>query len=131
METRRVVKPRAFSATQKLTEDSKKMGFNGVFFGQPGVGKTTFAMSVQGTQYGGNVLLHDADEGRESVLDIESDYYVPSDWKELRSNLDTALALKDDTPYQTHLFDSLSSIWTLLMDHIEKSGRITRKHSEP
>ena len=123
METnRKVVKPRAFSPVQKLTEDTRKMGFNGVFFGQPGVGKTTFSLSAQGTTYGGNALLHDADEGRESVLDVEADYYIPRTWRELRENLDTALALKDDTPYQTHVFDSLSSIWTLLMEHMEKTN---------
>lgn len=113
METnRRVVKPKGFSPTQKLTDSDKAIGFNGVFFGPPGVGKTTLALTAQGTTQGGNVLLHDADQGRESVLDVAgAEYYVPQSWKELRENLDTALALKGDSPFKTHVFDSLSSMY--------------------
>jgi hypothetical protein len=121
VDNKRVVKTRGFSATRKLTSKDAPKGFNGVIFGPPGVGKTTLAMTLQGSKYGGNVLLHDADRGRESVLDVEdAEFYVPEDWKELRSNLDTALALKGDTPFQTHVFDSVTLLWDLCMKHTEK-----------
>lgn len=127
METnRRVVKPKGFSPTQKLTDSGKALGFNGVFFGAPGVGKTTLALTAQGTKHGGNVLLHDADQGRESVLDVAgAEFYVPSSWKELRENLDTALALKGDSPFKTHVFDSLSSMYhEHLMPMIEAKSSV-------
>lgn len=123
MDNKRVVKPRGFSTTRKLTDSAGDKGFNGTIFGPPGIGKTTLALTLQGSQYGGNVLLHDMDKGRESVLDVEgAEYYVPEDWKEVRGNLDTALALKKDTPFQTHIFDSVTLLWDLCFKHAEKSN---------
>lgn len=115
MSERRVLgakKPLSFPTTKKLVEVSEDLGFNGLIFGQPGVGKTTLALTAQGSKYGGNVLLHDADRGKESIVDVEgAEYYTVESWDQLRSALDAAIALKGDSPYQTHVFDSLSSIY--------------------
>lgn len=128
----RVASPAAFPTFASVKELAKSVGFNGVFFGPPGIGKTTF---ISGFAKRGPMLLFDIDAGRESVLDVDNLFIAerPSvaqareagqdvdnldkkfTWDELRAYLDTALALKGDSPYKTYGFDSLSSIYYELL----------------
>ncbi len=128
-----VASPAAFPTFANVREDTAITGWNGVIFGPPGVGKTTLAASIK-AYMDGKVLLFDIDAGRESVLDVDLDYAEPPEllqaraegrdtdgirrkltWKELRDYVDTALALKDASPYKTYIFDSLSSIYYELL----------------
>lgn len=104
----------------RMKDTTSVVGFNGLIFGKPGVGKTTFCTSLQGSKYGKNVLLHDVDTGRESVLGVsDASWYSPSTWQELRSELDHFIATKDNPEFHTHVFDSLSSIYyDLLMPKV-------------
>lgn len=104
----RVVAASGFPEFKRLTDEQGAMGVNMVVFGPPGVGKTTFALTAQGHS---ETLLFDVDKGRESVLDVDARYESISDWQTLRDRLDTALALKGDSPYKTLVFDSLSSMY--------------------
>lgn len=134
-----VASPAAFPTFSKIKDLSTEVGFNGVFFGPPGIGKTTFISSFAKL---GPMLLFDIDAGRESVVDVDNLFLAdrPSiaearaedidisgmdkkfTWDELRAYLDTALALKGDSPYKTYGFDSLSSIYyELLIPKITKS----------
>lgn len=144
-----VVAPASFPTFPKVKDLGSEVGFNGVIFGPPGVGKTTF---ISGFARFGPMLLFDIDAGRESVLDVDNLFLAdrPSvaearanqedvsvldkkfTWEELRAYLDTALALKGDSPYRTYGFDSLSSIYyELLFPMIEKkmgSGKDGRQY---
>lgn len=134
-----VASPAAFPTFQKVKDLSVEVGFNGVVFASPGLGKTTFISSFAAL---GPMLLFDIDAGRESVVDIDNLFLAerPSiaearaagqdvsgmdkkfTWDELRAYLDTALTLKGDSPYKTYGFDSLSSIYyELLLPKIVKS----------
>lgn len=135
---KKVIAPASFPAFPKIQDIADEVGFNGVIFGPPGVGKTTF---ISGFAKFGPMLLFDIDAGRESVLDVDNLFVAerPSvaearangedvslmdkqfTWAELRAYLDTALALKGDSPYRTYAFDSLSSIYyELLFPVVEK-----------
>lgn len=127
-----VASPAAFPTFQPVTELATETGFNGVIFSAPGVGKTTF---ISGFASLGPMLLFDIDAGRESVADVHNLFLAerPSvaearargedvsnldrklTWDELRAYLDTALALKGDSPYKSYGFDSLSSIYYELL----------------
>lgn len=120
---RRVVKPREFKPTKLLTDKTAEVGFNAVIFGPPGVGKTTLAMSLQGTPLGGTVRLYDFYHGRESVLDVEGAHvYTPTSWRDVREDLDVALALKGDSPFRTHVFDPISGLWGLCFENISQAN---------
>lgn len=94
------------------TKDQKAAtGFNGVFFGPPGGGKTTLITSMKLYKPDEKILLFDLDVGRESVLDRDIDFVSGIEWPEIRKLLDTALSLKDESPYKTYAFDSLSSLY--------------------
>jgi hypothetical protein len=127
-----VVTPATFPTFATAKDLAQQVGFNGVIFGPPGIGKTTF---IAGFARLGPMLLFDIDAGRESVLDVDDLYIAdrPSvaearakgedvsgldkkfTWEELRAYLDTALALKGESPYKTYGFDSLSSIYYELL----------------
>lgn len=127
-----VVTPATFPTFATAKDLAQQVGFNGVIFGPPGIGKTTF---ISGFARLGPMLLFDIDAGRESVLDVDDLYIAdrPSvaearakgddvsgldkkfTWEELRAYLDTALALKGESPYKTYGFDSLSSIYYELL----------------
>lgn len=134
-----VASPAAFPTFAKVKDLAALTGFNGVFFGAPGIGKTTF---ISGFAKLGPMLLFDIDAGRESVVDVDNLFLAerPSiaearaagtdisgmdkkfTWDELRAYLDTAVALKGDSPYKTYGFDSLSSIYyELLIPKVTKS----------
>lgn len=118
----RVISTAGFPQFKKLTEDEGALGVNMVVFGPPGVGKTTFALTAQDHPAAREVLLIDADKGRESVLDRDVAYTVPESWDEARGLLDTALSLKGESPYKTLVFDSISSLYAeLLFRKITKS----------
>lgn len=110
-----VASPAAFPTFANTRDAEAATGFNGVFFGPPGVGKTTLLASIKAYRPDEKVLLFDTDMGRESVLDVDVDYVSNLTWSDLRGHLDTALALKGDSPYRTYGFDSLSSIYYELL----------------
>ncbi len=131
---KRVVTPAAFPQFNSVKEETAAPGLNMVVFGPPGVGKTTFAASIKLARPDEGVLIFDIDVGRESVRDLDLHYAEPPKllaarasgadtagidkkltWQELRDYLDTALALKDTSPYKTLIFDSLSSIYYELL----------------
>jgi hypothetical protein len=127
----KVVSTTGFPEFPKLTQDRGALGWNGIIFGPPGVGKTTLALSAQNSVFGKEVLLIDVDEGRESVLDLDVAYTVPKTWLELRQLVDTAVKLKDGSPYKTYVFDSLTSIYhELLMPKVAggADARIELQH---
>jgi hypothetical protein len=127
-----VVGPTSFPTFSKVKDVKEEVGFNGVIFGPPGIGKTTF---ISGFAELGPMLLFDIDAGRESVVDVDNLFLAdrPSvaearskgldvtgmdkkfTWDELRGYLDIALSLKGDSPYRTYGFDSLSSIYYELL----------------
>lgn len=127
-----VVSPTSFPVFSKVKDVKEEVGFNGVIFGAPGIGKTTF---ISGFARLGPMLLFDIDAGRESVIDVDNLFLAdrPSvaetrsrgedvtgldkkfTWDELRAYLDIALSLKGDSPYRTYGFDSLSSIYYELL----------------
>lgn len=127
---KRVARPAGFPKFANVRDDSGDLGVNMVVFGEPGVGKTTFAASIREAHPEKGVLIFDIDVGRESVSDLDIDYAEPAKlldarekgesteglekkltWDELRGYLDTALAMKDNSPYKSYIFDSLSSIY--------------------
>lgn len=116
---RRVVSRKELPTFKKLTDDDAVIGVNMVVFGQPGVGKTTFALEAQKSPYGAETVLIDTDKGRESVLDVDASFVVPQSWNELRGYLDAAMEAGPESPYKTWVFDSLSSIYDeLLVPHV-------------
>lgn len=130
----------AFPSFPSTKDDSSATGFNGVFFGPPGAGKTSLLASMKDYRPDEKILLFDFDIGRESVLDIDMDYALPPaymaaveagestrdisrklTWPEFRNYLDIALAMKDEGPYKTYGFDSLSSLYhETLFPFVEK-----------
>lgn len=129
-----VASPAAFPSFPNVKDDDTQPGINLMVFGPPGAGKTSFLSTIKLVQPDDKILLFDIDVGRESVLDIDIDYALPPDylqalaagestegiskkltWQELRSYLDTAMALKGSSPYKTYAFDSLSSIYYELL----------------
>lgn len=129
----KVLTPSGFPAFASVGDNVGKMGLNILIFGPPGVGKTTFAGNIAKLQPN-EVLLFDTDIGRESVLDLPLHVAEPPKllaaraagedeegiskkltWSELRAYLDTALAMRDKSPYKTYIFDSLSSIYYELL----------------
>lgn len=131
---RKLVTPSAFPTFSSVKDERASTGINMVVFGPPGTGKTTLAASVKSAQPDSKVLLFDIDLGRESIRDLDIDYAEPPKllraraageseegidrkltWQELRDYLDIALALKDQSPYKTLIFDSLSSIYYELL----------------
>jgi len=107
---RTVVGATSFAGARHIRDDTAK-GLNMVIFGPPGCGKTTLAASIKEAQPDGQILLFDTDLGRESVEDLDVEYLLPTSWDELRSYLDLAISLREDSPYKTYIFDSLSSIY--------------------
>ncbi len=113
-----VASPAAFPAFSSIKDLATQVGFNGVLFGPPGVGKTTF---ISGFSRLGPMLLFDTDLGRESIIDVDNLFVAQNPdgskmtWDQLRGYLDTALALRDESPYKTYGFDSLSSIYYELL----------------
>lgn len=131
---KRVVTPASFPSFASVKDEQADIGINMVVFGSPGVGKTTLAASIKRARPDEGVLIFDIDVGRESVRDLDVHYAEPPKllaaraageptegidkkltWDELRAYLDTALALKGDSPYKTLIFDSLSSIYYELL----------------
>lgn len=100
----------SFEGARHVRDDTAK-GLNMVIFGPPGIGKTTLAASIKEAQPDGQIMLFDTDLGRESVEDLDVEYILPTSWDELRSYLDLAISLREDSPYTTYIFDSLSSIY--------------------
>jgi len=129
----------SFPQFRSVKDDAAATGINMVVFAPPGIGKTTFLASAA-KLYPNQVLLFDTDIGRESILDMDVHFAEPPKyleavangqptegisrqltWQELRGYLDTALALKDNSPYKVYGFDSLSSIYyELLFPMIER-----------
>lgn len=129
---RKVVTPASFPTFTKIKDNDVPTGFNGVIFGPPGIGKTTF---ISGFAELGPMLLFDTDVGRESVTDVDDLFLAePPEvaaarargedvtnmdkkltWDELRGYLDTALAMRANSPYKSYGFDSLSSIYYELL----------------
>lgn len=107
---RTVVGGVSFDAARHVRDDTVK-GLNMVIFGPPGIGKTTLAASIKEAQPDGKIMLFDTDLGRESVEDLDVEYILPTSWDELRAYLDLAISLRDDSPFKTYIFDSLSSIY--------------------
>lgn len=132
LSSKTVVGPASFPDFPLVKDVQEEVGFNGVFFGPPGIGKTTLISSFARL---GPMLLFDIDAGRESVLDVDNLFLAdrPSiaearakgldvtgmdrkfTWDELRAYLDIALSLKGNSPYRTYGFDSLSSIYYELL----------------
>lgn len=104
----------SFDAARNV-RDAKPTGLNMVIFGPPGIGKTTLLGSIKEAQPEGKILLFDTDIGRESIEDLDVDYIRPTSWDEARAYLDLALASKEDSPYKTYGFDSLSSYYYELL----------------
>lgn len=136
---RKVLSSSGFPSFRSVKSEAADTGVNMVVFGPPGVGKTTFVGDLYKT-YPGQVLMFDIDIGRESIRDMDVHFAEPPaylaaleagestegisrklTWQELRAYLDTALALKDQSPYKVYAFDSLSSIYyELLFPVVEK-----------
>jgi hypothetical protein len=129
-----VASPAEFPVFPNVRDETSEPGLNLMVFGPPGVGKTSLLSTIKDAQPDDKILLFDIDVGRESVLDVDIDYALPPayleavangaptegiskklTWKEIRDYLDTALALKDSSPYRTYAFDSLSSIYYELL----------------
>ncbi len=140
-----------FPTFPNTKQDGYAQGFNGVIFGPPGGGKTSFIASIKDYRPDERVLLFDFDIGRESIVDMDVDYALPPGfleaqaagestegisrkltWPETRAYLDTALALKDKGPYKTYAFDSLSALYgEILFPFVEKkmgSGKDGRQY---
>ncbi len=133
-----VVSSAGFPSFRSVKSDAAATGVNMMVFAPPGVGKTTLLGDL-GRIYPNQVLLFDIDIGRESIRDQEIHFAEPPaylaaveageptdgisrqlTWTELRGYLDTALALKDKSPYKVYAFDSLSSIYyELLFPYVE------------
>lgn len=94
------------------TKDQQAVtGFNGMFFSAPGVGKTTLIASIKDYLPEDRMLLFDFDIGRESILDRDIKFASGLEWPEIRGYLDLALTLKDESPYKTYGFDSVTALY--------------------
>lgn len=103
---------------KKASSSKGKSGFDLVLFGPPGVGKTTLAATAQESEYGKDVLWFDID-GSPATLEDRDDIAVWPDRDEIpqpsfdqfRKVVDQLIESAADGPFQTWIFDSLSSIY--------------------
>lgn len=109
------------------------LGINMVIFGHGGAGKTTLACTAQDSENGRDVLLIDVDRGVESVSDRDDvDVLQPSNWTELNAILQWIKKQGDDVKgYRTIVFDSLTSMYDLILKNILKSSPTPDMPSQP
>ena len=89
-------------------------------YGPAGSGKTTLAASAEDSeQWGRPVLLVDAEGGASAVADRKTVQVMDvTDWKTIESFTQTAIRMGDQFPYKTVVFDNLSEIVNMLVQHV-------------
>lgn len=118
---------------KRASELKGALGINMVIFGHGGIGKTTLACTAQDTEHGRNVLLIDVDRGVESVSDRNDiDVLQPENWGQLHQILQWIKKQGDDVKqYKTIVFDSLTSMYDLVLKNILKSSPTPDMPSQP
>jgi len=128
---------------KKASQLKGALGINMLIFGYGGSGKTTLACTAQDTEHGRDVLLLDVDRGVESVSDRDDvDVLQPSQWKTSTPDEPSLYSIlqwiKQQTPgpegsarYKTVVFDSLTSIYDLILKDILRASPTPDMPSQP
>lgn len=96
-----------------------------LFYGQPGIGKSTFALSI-----GGNPLLIDFEKGASRISSEHRPeaVFVPDNWKDIVRFLDS----KEAEQYDTVICDGFNSILQMILhDAMTANPRLKTKDGSP
>lgn len=96
-----------------------------LFYGQPGIGKSTFALSI-----GGNPLLIDFDKGASRVSSEHrpEQVFIPDNWKDVISFVNS----QDVKAFDTVICDGFNSILQMILDDAMRANpRLKMKDGTP
>lgn len=111
-----VVVPGFASRFITSTEIVDKWGVNLVVYGQPGVGKTTFAATAQDSPHGKDVLFVDLEGGTRSVTSSGVTVFKPQAWTDLQELGEYLLTEKHS--FKTIVLDTITEAQRLGLDHV-------------
>lgn len=103
---------------KSITSDTS-WGMCIALYGPPGVGKTLRACEACYSEYGGRVLLLDAEGGRRSVTHMADkvDFVEVNTWPKITS-VTNAITKEDDCPYGTIVLDNMSEYQAISLRHL-------------
>jgi len=115
---------------KRASELIDQQGINIVIFGYGGAGKTTLGCTAQDSDLGKDVLLIDLEGGVRSVADRDDITVMqPRNWEEVVQLIEWLK--KNDHPYKTWIFDSLTEAQRMTLKMVMKSSPTPDMPSQP